>query len=235
MFWRAPHVLIRPMALLALCVAPFPAQAQDAAQSAASLETTARQFLKRQTQGMAGLITISVAPVKRALPACEALDAFQPTGSPRIGKTTVGVQCTAPVRWTAYLPAEIRVISQYVVTTKPLPPGHLITAADVLQRQGDLGSLPPDVVTDPATVLGYRTLSGLAVHAAIRSQTLRPPLAVQQGQTTQLRLQGPGFSIASAGQALASVSRDEPVRVRTASGQVVSGMAQDHQQVIVNF
>lgn len=235
MFRRAFPALVRPIALLMLCATPLVASAQTSAQSAASLETSARQFLKRQTQGMAGLVTISVTPVKRTLPVCTALDAFQPTGSPRIGKTLVGLQCTSPTRWTAYLPADVRVIGQYVVTTQPLPPGHVLTVADVQQRQGDLGALPPDVVTDPATVLGYRTLSGLAVHAALRANGLRPPLAVQQGQTTQLRLNGPGFSIASAGLALASVGRDEPVRVRTASGQVVSGMAQDKQHVVVNF
>lgn len=232
---RTSPAFFRPIALLMLCAVPLAALAQMPASSATSPETRAHQFLTRQTQSMTGLVTISVAPLKRALPACTALDTFQPPGSPRIGKTLVGLQCTAPTRWMAYLPADVRVISHYVVTTQPLPPGHILTTADVQQRQGDLGALPPDVVTDPATVLGYRTLSGMAVHAVLRANGLRPPLAVQQGQTTQLRLNGPGFSIASAGLALASVGRDEPVRVRTPSGQVVSGMAQDTQHVVVNF
>jgi hypothetical protein len=62
-------------------------------------------FLKTQTVGLPGKVMIQVTPPRSALPACSALDAFQPAGSRGIGKITVGVRCLAPSQWTVYLPA----------------------------------------------------------------------------------------------------------------------------------
>jgi len=203
--------------------------------SPSALESAARHFLKARTSGMEGLVSIQVSPPLRALPRCEALEAFAPVGSPAIGKTSVGLQCHSPQRWTAYLPTEIRVISAYVVTRQALPPGHVIAESDLEARQGDLGTLPADMVTRAQQVVGYRTLSGLAAQAPVRSGLLRQPMAVQQGQSTRLTISGPGFSIATEGLALASAGREERVRVRTTSGHVVSGVAQSSQNVTVNF
>jgi len=145
------------------------------------------------------------------------------------------VRCLAPAQWTVYLPAQVRVIGPYAVTRQPLPANHVLTAADIVLREGDLGSLPADVVTDAEAMLGYRAVSGLAAGAPLRSALLRPPLAVQQGQVTRLVLNGPGFSVQSEGQALANAGRGDRVRVKTRSGQVISGVAYDGQQVVVAF
>lgn len=204
-------------------------------QDPAALQRHAERFLKKQTAGQPGAVTVEIAPPRNALPACAALDAFQTPGSRSIGKTTVGVRCLAPVQWTVYLPAQVRVIGRYAVTRQPLPANHVLIAADIALQEGDLGSLPADVVADADAMLGYRTVSGLAAGAPLRNALLRPPLAVQQGQTTRLVLNGPGFSVQSEGQALANASRGDRVRVKTRSGQVVSGVAQDGQQVIVAF
>lgn len=221
------------LAALACCLA---AGAQAAApQDPAAVQAHAERFLKTQTAGLPGQVSFQVKPPRAALPACSALDAFQPAGSRAIGKTTVGVRCLAPQTWTVYLPAQVRVIAAYAVTRAPLPANHVLTAADVALREGDLGSLPADVATDLDALLGTRTVSGLAAGAPLRTALLRPPLVVQQGQTTRLVLNGPGFSVQSEGQALANAGRGDRVRVKTRSGQVVSGVAGDGQQVVVAF
>lgn len=220
-------------ALAGLCL-PAAVAAADL-QDPAALQAQAERFLKTQTAGLPGKVTIQVRPPRNALPACAALDAFQPAGSRGIGKTMVGVRCLAPTQWTVYLAAQVRVIGSYAVTRQPLPANHVLTAADVGLQEGDLGSLPADVVADAGELLGYRTVSGLAAGAPLRNTLLRPPLAVQQGQVTRLVLNGPGFSVQSEGQALANASRGDRVRVKTRSGQVVSGIAQDDQQVVVAF
>ncbi|OJW91280.1 flagellar basal body P-ring formation chaperone FlgA [Thiobacillus sp. 65-1402] len=218
-------------ACLSLAAAAHAADPQDPA----ALQAHAERFLKTQTSGLPGKVTIQVKAPRTALPACSALDAFQPAGSRSIGKISVGVRCLAPAQWTVYLPAQVRVIGPYAVTRQPLPTNHVLTAADIVLREGDLGSLPADVVTDADAMLGYRAVSGLAAGAPLRSALLRPPLAVQQGQVTRLVLNGPGFSVQSEGQALANAGRGDRVRVKTRSGQVISGVAHDGQQVVVAF
>lgn len=204
-------------------------------QDPTAVQAQAERFLKAQSNGLPGKVSIQVKAPGASLPACSALDAFQPAGSRGIGKTTVGVRCLAPAKWTVYLAAQVHVIGTYVVTREPLPPNHVVSAADLALREGDLGDLPADIVTHADDLLGYRTVSGLAAGAPLRTALLRAPLAVQQGQTTRLVLNGPGFSVQSEGQALANASRGEQVRVKTASGEVVSGVAQDGQQVVVSF
>ncbi|MHB1186631.1 flagellar basal body P-ring formation chaperone FlgA [Thiobacillus sp.] len=225
----------RGMRLAAACLCLSGVAPAAGQQDPAALVAQAERFLKTQTGGQPGAVSIQVKLPRTALPACSALDAFQPQGSRSIGKTTVGVRCLAPTRWTVYLPAQVSVIGSYVVTRQPLPANHILTAADLTLREGDLGSLPADVITDADALLGYRAVSGLAAGAPLRNALVRPPLAVQQGQTTRLVMSGPGFSVQSEGQALANASRGDRVRVKTRSGQVVSGIAHDDQQVVVAF
>lgn len=204
-------------------------------QDPAALQAHAERYLKTQTASLPGKVSIQVKAPRSELPACAALDAFQPVGSRRMGRTTVGVRCLAPSPWTVYLQAQIRVEGSYAVTRQPLPANHTLTADDVSLREGDLGSLPVDVITNIDDMLGYRTVSGLAANAPVRRAMVRAPLAVKQGQVTRVVLNGPGFSVQSEGQALANASRGDSVRVKTRSGQVISGIAQDGQQVVVAF
>lgn len=212
-----------------------PACALGAAQDPGALKTHAEQFLRTQTAGVPGKVSIEVQSSRAALPACSALDAFLPAGARPVGRTTVGVRCLAPGNWTVYLQARVRAIAPYAATARALSAQHALGPDDIVLREGDLGTLPADIVTDPATILGHRAVSGLAAGAPLRTATLRPPLAVQQGQVTRLVLQGPGFAVQSEGQALANAGIGERVRIKTRSGQVVSGIAQENQQVMLAF
>lgn len=221
-----------PILCLLSCLAPTVLAAPP---DAAAIRDAAERLLREETAGLPGEISIRIEAPVRAPATCSTLQAFRPVGSRRIGKTTVGVRCLSPAQWTVYLPAQVQVIGRYAVTSQPLPASHVLTAADITLREGDLGDLPADVVTHADAMLGYRTVSGLAANAPLRSALLRSPLVVQQGQVTRLVLNGPGFSVQSEGQALANASRGDRVRVKTLSGQVISGVARDGQQVVVTY
>ncbi len=212
-----------------------PAWALGASQDPGALKTHAEKFLRTQTAGVPGKVSIEVQPARAALPACSALDAFLPVGTRPVGRISVGVRCLAPGSWTVYLQARVRAIAPYAATARALSAQHALGPDDIVLREGDLGTLPADIVTDPAAILGHRAVSGLAAGAPLRTATLRPPLAVQQGQVTRLVLQGPGFAVRSEGQALANAGIGERVRIKTRSGQVVSGIAQENQQVMLAF
>ncbi len=163
------------LAFVAGLVLPVVATAADR-QDPAAIQAHAEQFLKKQTAGLPGKVTIEVAAPRATLPACSAFDAFQPSGSRSMGKTTIGVRCLAPSRWTVYLAAQIQVMGSYVVTRDPLPANHVLNAADLTLREGDLGSLPADVITNADNLKGYRTVSGLAAGAPLpRARARRWP------------------------------------------------------------
>ncbi|MNC70924.1 Flagella basal body P-ring formation protein FlgA precursor [compost metagenome] len=54
---------------------------------------------------------------------------------------------------------------------------------------------------------------------------LRRAWAVKAGQTVQVLAQGDGFNISGAGKAMTNAAAEDGVRVRMASGQIVSGIA----------
>jgi flagellar basal body P-ring formation protein FlgA len=209
------------------------AERQDTSQ----IQQTAESFLRTQTAGLPGKVTVNVnKPDARAnLAPCAALEAFMPNGSRSWGKTTVGVRCLAPSNWTVYLPARVHVIGDYVAAAVALKPGQDIGAENLLLRSGDLGELPGDVVTDPAQAIGLNMISGLAPGAPVRRELLRAPQAVQQGQTTRLVVSGSGFVIHSEGRALANANVGQMVQVRTETGQLVSGIARADHVVDVPF
>lgn len=219
-------------AALALPAAAMAAGQQDPAQVAQAAE----QFLQTQTAGLPGKVTVSASkPSRLALPACAALEAFQPTGSRLWGRTTVGVKCLAPTEWSVYLSAVVQVVGEYVAAAAPLKQGQAITADMLVVRTGDLGQLPADVITDPAQAIGHGPVAGLAAGAPLRRELLRAPRVVQQGQRIRLVLNGPGFTLSSEGKALAHASAGQVVQVKTDAGQVVSGVAQADNAVMVPF
>ncbi len=133
------------------------------------------------------------------------------------------------------MPVEVRIFGSYLVTARPLMAGQIVGSADLLAQEGDLGALPASILTDPAQAIGMQVRNGMAAGMAVRSELLSAPWAVQQGQSVRLLTSGDGFTISNEGKALNSAGEGQLVRVRTASGQVVSGVARSGGVVEVSY
>jgi flagella basal body P-ring formation protein FlgA len=222
---------------LAICALLQTAQAlATERQDLSGLPSVAENYLKTQTAGLPGKVTIAInqPDARLKLPACASLEAFMPPGSRSVGKTTVGLRCLSPSNWAIYLPAHIRHIGNYVSAAAGLGSGQPITADSLLLRSADLGNLPDDVVTDPAKAIGMSLTTNLTPGMPLRQGQLRAPMAVQQGQAAQLVVSGNGFIIHSAGRALANAKLGQTVRIRTESGQIISGTARAENVVAVS-
>jgi flagella basal body P-ring formation protein FlgA len=215
-FWRA----------LALAAALTPPTAL-AQQAPAPVEAAARALLERETAGLPGDIELEVGtldPTNR-LPACAELEAFLPSGVQPRGRINVGVRCNSPVVWTVYLPAQVQVITNYVVTREALRRGQIIGPGDVALERGDIAALPDSVLTDRARAIGVHAAQSVAAGQPLRADMLRLPPAVERGQTVRVVGAGTGFSVSGEGRALNRAGDGETVRVRLANGQIVSGIA----------
>ncbi|MES2534881.1 MAG: flagellar basal body P-ring formation chaperone FlgA [Pseudomonadota bacterium] len=224
-----------PLAIL-FTLAALPLQATAQHQDKEALSQAAAQFLQTQALGLPGQVSIVVSPLdpRLKLPACAAPQPFLPNGSRAWGKTTVGVRCTVPSPWTVYLPATVRVQADYIAAALPLAQGQSITAADLAQVKGDLTTLPPGIITDPAQAIGRTLANSVPAGTPLRQDALRLQQAVQQGQTVRLVSSGAGFSVSSEARALNNAGEGQMAQVRTPSGQVVSGVARAGAIVEVN-
>jgi len=217
--------------LALLLAAPAPALAQD------SLTSTLDHYLRTQTQGLPGKVSYNIGQLdpRTQLTPCSAFEPFLPAGSRLWGKATVGVRCLGPSAWTVYVPVQVTVSGNYLVTARPLAAGQLIGAGDMVVRSGDLSSLPTNILTDQAQAVGKTVKNGVAAGQPLRGDLLIAPWAVQQGQSVKLVSRGAGFSVSSEGKALNNAAEGQIAQVRTGSGQTISGVARPGGIVEVSY
>lgn len=192
----------------------------------ASLVLPAEQLLLQQTANL-GEVHVQVTPpdARLDLPGCTALDAFLPPGARPQGRTTVGVRCTGPTRWTVYLQAQVQVLGSYVAAARPLAAGQVLAANDVVVRSGDLNELPAGVVSDVDSVVGRPLAMSLAAGQPLRRDGMKAVPVVTAGQAVRLIANGHGFSVAGDGIAAGNAGEGQPVQVRTPRGTMVTGIA----------
>jgi len=198
-----------------------------ARQDPAALRQNVEQFLRIQSAGLPGQVDITVGAVdaRTNLAACAAPEAFLPNGSRVWGKTTVGVRCREPMPWTIYISATVRVVADYIITAAPLAQGQLIGQNDLAKVKGDLTALPSGIITDASQAIGRTATVSLPAGTPLRKDALRSQAAVQQGQTVRVVSAGQGFQVSTEARALNNASEGQVAQARTASGQVVSGVA----------
>lgn len=202
-----------------------------------ALRVMAEQFLLTQSAALPGQTRVTVAAPDRriTLAACDAPQAFMPEQARLTGNTTVGLRCAAPVTWTLYLPAKVSVLTDYVSSALPLAQGQIVQASDIVMKQGDLASLPAGVLTDATHAIGRSLAQPQSAGMPLRRDALRNLPVVQQGQTVRIVASGAGFSISGEARALTMGMEGQLVQARTASGQLVSGVAQAGGVLAVQF
>ncbi|KVN70679.1 flagellar basal body P-ring formation chaperone FlgA [Burkholderia ubonensis] len=231
--WRAGTAAAAP-AVRALPAAGASAAAAAAAatppgqQDPDTIRRTALAFLQQQIAGLPGKPAASVAPsFPRGLAACTTLEPFLPTGARLWGRTTVGVRCAGERPWTVYLQAKVTVQATYYAAARQIAPGEVLTAADLVARDGDLTLLPLAVITDPSQAVGSTALARVAAGLPLRQDMLKSAASVSAGQTVRVVAAGPGFTISTEGSALANAAPGQSVRVRMAAGQIVTAIVKD--------
>jgi len=216
--------------LLALLVGGAQAQQTPAAgrQKPESLRAVAEQFLKTQSAGLPGQVTVKVGAVdpRLSLAACPAPEAFLQPGARPWGKTTVGVRCSAPA-WSLYLQAQVSVVADYVAAAVPLAQGQPLEQGQLVLVKADIAAMPNGIITDMAQAIGRTPTISLPAGTALRTDTLRSQQVIKQGQAVRLVSRGSNFSVTSEAKAINNASDGQVVQVRTQGGTVVSGLARN--------
>ncbi|SDF91604.1 flagella basal body P-ring formation protein FlgA [Paraburkholderia phenazinium] len=219
-------------AQLAQAAQPVPAGQQDGE----TIRAVAVDFLKQQAVGLPGHVELTVAPAfPRGLAACATLQPFMPNGARMWGRTTVGVRCASGHPWTVWLQAKVSIRATYYVAARAMLPGEVVSAADLVSRDGDLTLLPMSIITDPSQAIGSVTLMRVGAGLPLRQDMLKNAAQVTAGQTVRVVAQGDGFAISSEGSALSSATPGQPVRVRTTAGQIVTGVVKDSGTVQIQM
>lgn len=221
-------------ALLALCC---PAAAATEWQPKESITAAAEAFVQQKTAGIDGEVSISSTPpdARVKVGKCDNLETSLPSGNRLWGRTNVKVSCSAPVKWSLYIPVMIRVAGKAIVASRDIGGGQLIETQDVEVQTLDLTPYPVGVFTRPEQVVGKTTAASIAAGNPIRPEQLRASLVIKQGQEVIVVARGANFKVTSEGRAMGNAQEGQIVGVKTKSGQIVKGIAKSDGTVEVSF
>lgn len=185
-------------------------------------------YLEQQATTLPGPARFEIGAIKTDTIAagCRRMVVGTPSGARPWGRSHVQVKCSEGANWSLFVPVEIHVDAEYVVSARPLRAGQLLSEADLTTRRGDLAELPATVVTDPRQALGQIANAALPADRPLRSDALRKPVVLRQGQSARVVSAGSSFQVSSEGKAMGNAVAGQVVQMRMASGQIVSGVAQ---------
>jgi flagella basal body P-ring formation protein FlgA len=202
------------------------ASASAGIEESRNIRNAVETFVRAQTESLPGHVEVKAGLVDPQLKftQCDRLEVFLPPGTRLWGNTTVGVRCDSPEKWSLYVPVQVHVYADVVLTARALTRGQSITMDDIAMQRLDLTLLQRGVFTDLQQVIGKVAKSAVAGGTPLRADLLRSAAVVTQGQQVRVVFSGPGFHVSSEGRALGTAGVGESVQVRTASGKLIKGI-----------
>jgi flagellar basal body P-ring formation protein FlgA len=155
---------------------------------------------------------------------CSRADAYLPAGMPAWGRVRLGLRCVeGAVKWNVFLPVNVQVFAPAVVAGSSLPAGARLEASQLRTVEVDWSAAGGALYEEPTPLLGRVLSRAISAGQPVQSAFLQTRLWFAPGDTVRLVAAGPGFAIASEGQALTPGQEGRPARVQTESGRIVTG------------
>lgn len=209
-----------------LCAPGGAARAQVATESL-------RLFVERAAGALPGRVEVTVgAPDARVdLSACARLEPFLPAGARPWGRLIAGVRCVEGPALTAWFPVHVRIYAPAPVAARALAAGTELSREHLRIEEVELTREPPGAILDPAAIADRVLARPLAAGQLLRPEYLRARPAVNAGDSVKLVVAGPGFTISADARALTTAAEGQSVRVQTASGRTLTGLARANRVV----
>ncbi len=159
------------------------------------------------------------------LAACrQTLEVFEQGRPITVGTNTLGVRCPGQVPWTIYLSARVSQLIPVLVATRPLSPGHLITAEDLALVSQDQGRVRQNTLADPSAAIGRVVARPLTAGMPLTAQHMTEATSIRRGEQVIIRAGKGGLAVETPGKALADGAPGSRIRVENLrSRRVVEG------------
>lgn len=204
-------------------------QASDTFQSRESIRSTVHKFMldlaERDHNATAEVKVGRLDPRLRLAHCDQPLETFLPPGGRSLGNSTVGVRCHSIKPWTLYVPTQISISREILVSTRPLQRGEIVTAKDLQLEQRSLAALRNNYLIDPSLAIGKRIKRNLPTGAALTASILISPSLIKRGEQVTVFIESAGIQVRASAKAVMDGALGETIRVRnTTSKQLVEGI-----------
>ena len=131
---------------------------------------------------------------------------------------------------------KIEVLSEVLLTNKPLGKDQPITLSDIVRKKMNLSRTPSDVIMDVNQVVGRRTTRAVAAYSILRKDQVESPPLVRKGDIVQVMAESRGLKVTTQGMAKENGTQGERIRVvNLRSKKTVYAQIVDRQTVRVKF
>lgn len=202
----------------------FMSQALAHQTMAADLSAQVNQFFRQQYPDKSSQVNVIIKTPQSQWPQCEAPEITLPPNARPWGNISLSVRCEGLRR---FIQTQVQVSGHYAVAARQLTAGAKITPQDIAMKQGRLDTLPPGALLEPSFAQGAVSLRQINAGQPLTRNMLRRLWIVKAGQDVQVLAQGEGFNVNGSGKAMNNAAVQDNVRVRMASGQIVTGTVAD--------
>jgi flagellar basal body P-ring formation protein FlgA len=154
--------------------------------------------------------------------------------SASLARSTVGVSCAGPVRWTVYVPVTVVRRVPVLVLRHAVSRDTHLTADDVSVEMRTVTGLTAAFLGSAAELTGRRLERTLPAGTSLTVDMFTPDLIVRRGQDVTLVVQADGLEVRAAGRALQDAAAGSRLKVvNLSSEKVIEGVAESSDLVRV--
>ncbi len=194
------------------------AQAKEVAiEDQASLEQVIRDFLEPQLAGMEATRTeVSVGRVdpRLKLAKCQQPIKVDFLGKKNLfGKVNIRLDCSHP-RWGIFIPANIRVFENVVVSQVSVPRNSVLSASRLALREVETSALNYTFFRDIAQVAGTTTTRPIQANHIVYTNMVKASAAIRKGDSVVIRAVAGSLVVRMKGLALQEGAIGKQIQVR---------------------
>ena len=179
------------------------------------LEFTVEDYLATsQTEGRYEIQVNQLDPrLHMALCDKELTSALQSPAIP-IGRVSVRVRCEGTQPWTIFVPAQVKLFRNVVMTTRPLKRDGVVADGDVVMRERDVGLLTQGYLTALDQAVGQKLLRPTVSDQVLTPSHVEAPDTIAKGDNVVITATTGGLAVKMPGEALSKGAMSEQIRVR---------------------
>jgi flagella basal body P-ring formation protein FlgA len=205
----------------------------ESSQSHASIRAAAEQHAIDQAEEMLqGRPVVKVGRLDSRLKLAECdrqLTAFDSPNGLSGGRGVVGVRCEGSTPWKIYVPVNVALMAEVVVTKTPVVRGQSLAAEDLVLREMDVASERKAVFKRIEDAVGLRSKRTLQAGSLLHAGLLKRAKLIRRGNQVEILATIDGLQVRMRGKAMADGGRGDRIQVKNMrSGRLVTGTVTGH-------
>ena len=138
-----------------------------------------------------------------------------------VGRLTVRVRCTGSAPWGIFVPAQVSLHREVVVTRHPVKRNTILGAGDLMLAERDISLLGQGYLLEIGQATGAMSIRAMSAGQPVQPNQIRIPPMVKRGDRVVISATSGPISVRMPGEALSDGGKGEQIRVRNLRSQRV--------------